>query len=94
MQGSILSNWSISQTLVHCKVLEGLQHEDLARLLIVLARFVKMTAGLVSSALEVSEESKLESGSSPGGSFGGSPLEIPGAPGGFWVGVCIEQGGE
>ena len=66
----------------------------LARLLIALARFTKTTARLASSASEVSRESKLESGSSPGGSFGGSPPGTPGAPGGFWVGVCMEQGGE
>ena len=77
-----------------CEVSEGLQHEDLARLLIALARFAKMTAGSASSASEVSEELKSELGSSPGGSFGGSPLGAPGAPGGFWVGVCMERGGE
>ena len=76
------------------KVLEGLQHEDLARLLIALAKFAKTTTGSASSALEVSEELKSELGSSPGGSFGGSPLGTPGAPGGFWVGVYMEQGGE
>ena len=91
---SVLSNWSGSQTLVYCEVSEGLRHEDLARLLIALARFAKITIGSVSSASEVSGESKSESESSPGGSFGGSPLETPGAPGGFWVGVCTEQRGE
>ena len=79
---------------MHCEVSEGLRREDLARLLIVLARFAKMTAGSVSSASEVLEELKLESGSSPGGSFGGSPPGKPSAPGRFWVGVCTEQGGE
>ena len=77
-----------------CKVLEGLQRKSLARLLIALARFAKMTAESVSSVSEVSRESKSESGSSPGGSFGGSPPGTPGAPGGFWVGVCTERGGE
>ena len=77
-----------------CKVLEGLQHKDLARLLIALARFVKRTTGPASSALEVSGESKSELESSPGGSFGGSPPGMPGAPGGFWMGMCTEQGGE
>ena len=48
---------------MHCKVLEGLKREDFARLLIALARFAKMTAGSVSSASEVSGESKSESGS-------------------------------
>ena len=66
-----------------CKVLEGLQCKDLARLLIVLARFAKMTTGSMSSALKVSGESKLESESSPGGSFGGSPPGMPGALEGF-----------
>ena len=77
-----------------CEVSEGLQCEDLARLLIVLARFAKTTAGSASSASEVLEELKSESGSSPEGSFGGSPLETPSAPGGFWVEVCTEWGGE
>ena len=56
--------------------------------------FAKTTTGSVSSVLEVSRESKLESGSSPGESFEGSPPGMPGAPGGFWVGVCTEWGGE
>ena len=77
-----------------CKVLEALQCEDLARLLIALARFVKTTTGSISSVLEVLGESKLELGSSPGGSFGGSSPGTPSTPGGFWVGVCTEQGGE
>ena len=64
-------------------VSEGLQCEDLARLLIALARFAKITTGSVSSASEVSGESKLELESSPGGSFGGSPLGMPSAPGEF-----------
>ena len=55
---------------------------------------MKTTAGLVSSASEVLGESKLESGSSPGGSFEGSPPGTPGAPGGFWMGVCMEWGGK
>ena len=49
-----------------------------------------MTAGLASSVFEVLGESKLESGSSPGGSFGGSPPGMLSAPEGFWVGVCTE----
>ena len=49
-----------------------------------------MTAGSVSSMSEVSGESKSELGSSPEGSFGGSPLNTPGTPEGFWVGVCTE----
>ena len=53
-----------------------------------------MTAGLTSSVSEVSGESKLELGSSPGGSFGGSPSETPGTPEGFWMGMYTEQGGE
>ena len=77
-----------------CKVLEGLQHKDLARLLIALARFVKRTTGPASSALEVSGESKSELESSPGGSFEGSPSAMPSALGEFWMGVCTEQGGE
>ena len=68
--------------------------EDLAKLLIVLARFAKTIIGSVSSALEVLGEPKLELGSSTGGSFGGSPPEMPGTPGEFWVGVCMEQEGE
>ena len=79
---------------MHCEVSEGLQCKDLARLLIALIRFVKTTTGSASSALEVLRESKSELGSSPGGSFGGSPLGMPGAPGRFWVGVCMEWGGE
>ena len=62
--------------------------------MIALARFAKVIAGLASSASAVLGESKLESGSSPGGSFEGSPLKMPGAPGGFWVGVCMKQRGE
>ena len=73
---------------------EELQCEDLARLLIALARFAKMTAGSASSVSEVLGESKSELGSSPGGSFGGSPPGKPSAPGRFWVGVCTEWGGE
>ena len=92
--GSVPSNWSSSQTFVLCEVLEGLQCEDLARLLIALARFAKMTVESVSSTLEMLGESKLESGSSLGGSFGGSPLGMPSAPGGFWVEVCMKWGGE
>ena len=77
-----------------CKVLEGLQCEDLARLLIALARFAKTTTGLASSASEVLEESKSELESSPEGSFGGSPPGMPGTPGGFWMRVYMEQRGE
>ena len=79
---------------MYCEVSEGLQHENLARLLIALVRFAKMTTGSASSVLEVSGESKSESGSSPGGSFGGSPPGKLSAPGRFWVGVCTERGGE
>ena len=79
---------------MHCEVLERLQHEDLARLLIALARLVKTTIGSAPSVLEVSGESKSELESSPGGSFGGSPSVMPSALGGFWMGVCTEQGGE
>ena len=53
-----------------------------------------MTAGSVSSVLEVSGESKLELELSSGGSFGGSPPGMPNAPGGFWMRMCTEQGGE
>ena len=77
-----------------CEVLEALQCEDLARLLIALARFVKMTTGSASFVLEVLGESKLELGSSSEGSFGGSPLGISSALGMLWVGVCTEQGEE
>ena len=65
------------------EVLEGLQCKDSARVLIALARFVKMTTGSASSVLEVSGESKLELGSSPGGSFGEPPPGMPGALGEF-----------
>ena len=77
-----------------CEVSEGLRREDLARLLIALARFARVTTGSASSVSEVSRELKSESGSSPEGSFGGSPPRKPGAPGRFWVGVCTERGGE
>ena len=53
-----------------------------------------MTTGLASSVSEVLGKSKSESGLSPEGSFGGSPPGTPGTPGGFWMGVCKERGGE
>ena len=66
----------------------------MARLLIALARFTKMSTGSASSALEVLGELKSELKLLSKGSLEGSPPGTSDTLGGFWVGVCTEWRGE